>query len=322
MSQTPLKWYKTARGCIESQPGVSAQIQAHLLLELCMKALPDGHIPTARTRDVAEWLMVSKPTAKKVIQALVKNQIIENVGGGSLQLCMCDNVGEKESQFQNVGKNESELPQNFQNVGKKETQFQNVGKNESDGRETVNPDNILISPINYVNSREETRTRARTRGDLAPTPTLSPIEVDLFPNLVTAYCNVFERKTDLSTWKLQKLKELSAEHGCSLVIGAIERFDERRREAQEDGRPWSWDRGEGRRKPVPMYILSERIAELKSELGDSKKGVVAATQSNGRRRGNGEPYKNDAWNQTLREEERNRHLPAEKPTDWREVKWS
>ncbi len=317
MSSTALDWYKSARDDVEALPGVSAQIQAHLLLELCMRALPDGHIPTARTRDVAEWLMVSKPTAKKVIQALVENQLIENLGGGSLRLSMCDNVGEKETEFQNVGKNESELPQNFQNVGKKETQFQNVGKNESECRESANPDNILNPRTYYVSTRERVRAPAHTReaAALAPPSDLSGLDVSETQIVLADYHRVFEHGLglSLSPSKQSLVLRSCAEHGVETVRKAIREFEAEMIDAREDParQAWAWDRN---KRPVPLHILTERIEKTKMR-------AVAVAQKNSRRpNGQRRGYTNDVWADALAEGERDKDKPPAEPTNWREIK--
>ena len=317
MSSTALKWFKVSRGAIEALPGVSAQIQAHLLLELCMRAMSDGHVPTARTRDVAEWLMVSKPTAKKVVKALIDNRLISSLGGGSLQLRMCDNVGGVETQFQDVGKNESELALNFQDVGKSETQFQDVGKNESECAHSARSDSSNIPRTYYVGTREGVRVRAHTRetGALASPSDLSSLDHSETQVVLADYHRVFEHGVGLSLSPSKQALVLRscAEHGAEMVRRAIRGFEAEMVDAREDParQAWSWDRN---KRPVPFNILEERIDKIKS-------GAVAAALKP-RRRPNGQSrgYSNDVWADALAEGERNKDKPPAKTTNWREIK--
>ena len=290
MSSTVLSWFQTARDNVENLPGVSSQIQVHLLLQLCLKAMPDGHIPTARTRDIAEWLMVSKPTAKKVVDALATNGIIEVLGAGSLQLCMCDNVVEKETEFHDVGEKETELPQNFQNVGKDETEFHDVGKIESESDRPAGSDSIVFPPTYYVSSRERVRAHARTReaAALASPPDLSALDNSEAQVVLADFHRVFEHGVglSLSPSKRSLVLRSCAEHGVDVVRNAIRDFEAEMVDAREDPsrQAWSWDRN---KRPVPLNVLEERIDKIKTRAVAAARRPIRKTSSRG--------YSNDVW---------------------------
>lgn len=324
MSTPGLDYYRRVQQSITARRGVSAQLQAHALLELSLHAMHDGRLPTARPRELSRWLNIPTQTAKRIISALTESGLVRDMGDGSLVLPMCDSVVKTERQVQNVGKTEREIhphvgkvERQVQNVGKIEREIQNVVKTEREIQPPALSDNVLNPRTYSVGTRESAHVRAHTREAfaLASTPDLSGLDASEAQIALADYHRVFEHGLglSLSPQKQSFVLRSCAEHGVKTVIKAIREFEAEMLDAREDPtRPaWSWDRT---KRSVPLHVLAERIEKTKHAA------IAVAHKPSRRPNGRSRGYSNDIWAEALAEGERDQNKPATETTNWREIK--
>ena len=305
MSAVALAWYRNVSARIAAQQGVSAQLQAHALLELCLRASDVGEV-VARRQMVAKWLHVSIATAKRVIKALIQAELLGEDGRGALVLCMSDDVRIK-YHGDTTGYHGDTLKAHGDTLRcHGDTLGPQGGYTKCHGDTSSKvPDNIPISPLIIDKGREETRIHARTRKASPSPPDDSNLEPAKVQEVLEAYRLVFHHGlvTLLQPGTQRMVIQACRDHTTKTVLEAIRLFESKIIEAREAGRPWRRDRDK--------MVFAFR--ELQNEINDLKSGrAVAAARKHSRRRNGQHVGINDAW-------EKDQAKP-EKSFDWGELK--